>query len=73
MLQGGAGHPDPVVRLGIGQVQDVRAVLEHRRAGESGVEVPRLDLRDVGDERRLDAARLAEQVGESGEELVVGD
>jgi hypothetical protein len=30
-------------------------------------------LADVGDERRLDAASLTEQAGESGEELVVGD
>jgi hypothetical protein len=54
-------------------VEDVRAVDEHRRRGLAGVEASGLDLGDVGDEVGLDAAGLADEMGEPAKELVVGE
>ena len=61
------------VGLGLGEVKDVHAIDEHRRGGLAGVETTSLDLGDVGDEVGLSASRLTEKVGESAEELVVGE
>ncbi len=65
------GHADPAEGLALGEVQDPRAVPEHRRAGEAGVETPDVDLGDMGDERGLGATGPAGYVGERGKELVV--
>jgi hypothetical protein len=61
------------VSLGLGEVKDVQAIDEHRGDGLAGVETSSLDLGDVGDEGGLGAARLTQEVGESAEELVVGE
>jgi len=73
MHERGPGHGDPIVGLGLREVEDLSAVVEHRRAGEPRVEVALLHLRDVGDERRLGATGLSQQLGEPRQELVVGD
>jgi hypothetical protein len=73
MLPSGLGHVDPKLGLALGQVQDGRAVREHRRHGEARVEVSRVDLADVGDKRGLEPARPVEEIVESGEDLVVGE
>jgi hypothetical protein len=67
------GRGEAQVGLGLGEVKDVHAIDEHRRDGLAGVETADLDLGDVGDEVFLGAARLTEKVGESAEELVVGE
>jgi hypothetical protein len=67
------GHGDPQIGLGLGEVEDVRAVDEHRGGGFAGVEVTSLHLTDVGDEVGLDAAGLTEEKGEPAKEVVVGE
>jgi hypothetical protein len=61
------------VGLGLGEVKDVHAIDEHRGGGLAGIETSSLDLGDMGDEVGLGAAGLAQKVGESAEELVVGE
>jgi hypothetical protein len=67
------GRGDAQVGLGLGEVKDVRAIDKHRGRSLAGVETSGLDLSDVGDEVFLGAAGLTEKVGESAEELVVGE
>ena len=73
VLTGRPGRGDAQVGLGLGEVKDVHAIDEHRGGGLAGVETSSLDLGDVGDEIGLGAARLAQKVDESAEELVVGE
>jgi hypothetical protein len=49
------------------------AVAEHRRAGLAGVQLPGVDFGDVRDEVGLDAARVAEDLGQAREERVVAE
>ena len=72
-LTSGPCRGETKVGLGLGEVKDVHAVDEHRGGGLAGVETSSLDLGDVGDEVGLGAAGLAQEVGESAEELVVGE
>jgi hypothetical protein len=67
------GCGDAEVGLGLGEVKDVHAIDEHRGGGLAGIETSSLDLGDMGDEVGLGAAGLAQKVGESAEELVVGE
>src|SRR5262249_30714236 len=73
VLPSGLGDREPELGLALGEVKDVRAVREHRRDGVASVEVSGFHLADVGDERGLDTARLPEEIGEAGEQLVVGE
>ena len=73
MLPGRPGGRDAQVGLGLGEMETLRAVGEHGRRGLTGVEPARVHLADVGDEVGLGAARLAKQLGQASEELVVGD
>jgi hypothetical protein len=61
------------IGLGLGEVQDVHAVGEHRREGLAGKEPSLLHLRDVGDDVGLDAPGLAHELGQAVEQLVVRD
>jgi hypothetical protein len=51
-------------------VKDLRAVDEHGGRGFAGIKPA---LPDVGDDLGLHTARLAYQVGQAAEQLVVGD
>jgi hypothetical protein len=73
VLTSGPGCGDAEVGLGLGEVKDFHTIDEHRRSGLAGVETSSLDLGDVGDEVGLGAPRLTEKVGESAEEVVVGE
>jgi hypothetical protein len=66
------GHANSPEGLALGEMQDTSGVHEHRRAGVAGIETPEVHLGNVGDERGLVAADFANDVGERGEELVVG-
>ena len=52
----GPSDPDAPVGLGLGEVERLHAVDEHRGEGASGVELSLVDLADVGDEVGLGAA-----------------
>jgi hypothetical protein len=71
VLSSRPGHVDPQIGFGLGEVEDVSAIDEHRGGGLAGVEVSSLHLTDVGDEVGLDAAGLTEEKGESAQEVVV--
>jgi hypothetical protein len=73
MLPRGASGGDAEVGLGVREMEALRAVREHRGRGLTGVEPARVDLADVGDEVGLGVAGVAQQIGESAEQLVVGD
>jgi hypothetical protein len=73
VLSSRPGHVDPQIGLGLGEVEDVRAVNEHRGGGFARVEVSSLHLTDVGHEVGLDAAGLTEEEGEPPQEVVVGE
>ena len=73
MLSRGAGGGDAQVGLGLGEVEDLGAVREHRGRGLAGVEPARVDLADVSDEVGLVATGLAEQIRQATEQLVVGE
>ena len=72
MLARGSSHRDAQVGLGLGQVQDVRAVREHRRRGFASKEPASVHFRDVLDDLGLDAARLSKQLRQAMQKLVVG-
>jgi hypothetical protein len=65
-------HRDPEVGLVLGQVENVRAVDEHRWSSEAGVEPPRLHFPDVGDDVRFHGTGLAQEIAESLQEVLVG-
>jgi len=73
MLSRGAGGGDPEVGLGLGEVEDLGTVHEHRGRGFAGVEPAPVDLADVRDEVGLVATGLAEQIRQATEKLVVGE
>ena len=73
MLSRGAGGGDPEVGLGLGEVEDLGAVPEHRGRGFAGVEPAPVDLADVSDEVGLVATGLTEQIRQATEQLVVGE
>ncbi len=73
MLSRGAGGGDPEVGLGLGEVEDLGAVREHRGRGFAGVEPARVDLANVSDEVGLVATGLTEQIRQATEQLVVGE
>ena len=55
------GRSDTQVGPMLRQMQNARAVGEHRGAGFARVEPPLIDLRDVGHEVGLDSPRLTKQ------------
>ena len=67
------GYRDAAVCVGFRQVQALSAVREHGWEGLPGEEPPLVDLADVGDEVGLDAPRLADEIGEPTQQLVIGD
>ena len=73
MLSRGAGGGDPEVGLGLGEVEDLSTVPEHRGRGFAGVEPAPVDLADVSDEVGFVATGLAEQIRQASEQLVVGE
>ena len=73
MLARGPRDRDPQVGLGLGEVEALGAVDEHRGRGFAGVEPALVDLADVRDEVGLDAARVGHELAEAAEQLVVGD
>jgi len=73
VLARGAGHGDAQVGLTLREMESLRAVGEHGGERFTGVEASLVRLGNVGDEVRLDAARLAEDLGQAAQEDVVGD
>ena len=73
VLARGAGDGDAQVGLTLREMESLRAVGEHGRERFTGVEASLVRLGNVGDEVRLDAARLAEDLGQAAQEDVVGD
>ena len=73
MLARGPGHGDPQVGLALREVKSPGAIREHRREGLTGVEPSLVHLGDVRDEICLDAARLAQDLGQAAKEVVVGE
>ena len=73
MLSPGAGGGDAEVGLGLGEVEDLGAVREHRGRGFARVEPSTVDLADVRDEVGLVATGPSEQIRQAPEELVVGE
>jgi hypothetical protein len=72
MLSRGAGGGDSEVGLGLGEVEDLGAVGEHRGRGFAGVEPAAVDLADVSDEVGLVATGPIEQIRQATEQLLVG-
>jgi hypothetical protein len=64
---------DAPVGLGLGQVEHLCAIGEHRREGVPAEESALLDLSDVRDEVGLDAAVLGDELGEPVDQHVVGN
>ena len=73
MLPRRPGRRNAEVGLGLGKVQDVRAVDEHRRKGIAGIEPSFVHLGDVRDDVGLDAPGLARKLGQAVEQFVVRD
>ena len=73
VLARGAGDGDAQVGLTLREMESLRAVGEHGRERFTRVEASLVRLGNVGDEVRLDAARLAENLGQAAQEDVVGD
>jgi hypothetical protein len=70
---GRARGANPLVRDLRGHAQVTRAVREHRRARRLSVQVTRVDLRDVREERRRRVAVRRDQRIEVGEQGGIGD
>jgi hypothetical protein len=73
MLASSLGHGDPKLTFAFGEVEDVSTVEKHRRGRVAGVQPPGVHLGEVGDQRGLDAAGLAKDSVEAGEDFVVGE
>ena len=73
MRSRGAGGGDPEVGLGLGEVEDLGAVLEHRGRGFAGVETAPVDLANVRDEVGLVATGPTEQIRQATEQIVIGE
>jgi hypothetical protein len=54
-------------------MENVGAVGKHRRRCLASVEAALVDLADVGHELGLDPARVARELGQAMEELIVGN
>jgi hypothetical protein len=68
-----AGDGDAPVGLGLGEMERLGAVSEHRGKGTLGEESARLDLADVSYEVGLDAAFLVDEFGEAKHQVLVGN
>jgi len=64
---------DPRVGGGLREVEQFRAVGEHRRATEAQIQPPKLDLGQVGDEVGRSRALLRRQLMDALVQLVVGE
>ena len=73
VLPRGARHRNAQVGLSLREVEDLRALGEHRGRGRAGVEATPVDLADVSDEVGFGAPGLPQQSGETAQQLVVGD
>jgi len=73
VLPGRPRGGDPQVGLGLRKMQALEAVHEHRRRSLPRVQSPGVDLADVSDEVGLGVTGAGEELGETAEELVVGD
>ena len=73
MLSRGAGGGDAEVGLGLGEMEDVGAVREHRGRGFPGVEPAPVDLANVSDEVGLVATGPTEEIRQAPEQIVVGE
>ena len=73
MLPRRSGRGDAQIGLRLRKVEDLRAVREHRRRGRARVQAARVDLTEVGDEVGLDTPGLPQDLGETAQQLVVGD
>ena len=62
MLSRGSCGGDAEVGLGLGEMEDLSTVPEHRGRGFAGVEPPPVDLADVSDEVGLVATALTEEI-----------
>jgi hypothetical protein len=72
VLASGPGDVDPQVGLVLREVKDVRAVHEHRRSGEAGIEPARLRLSDVADEVGLGPPGLVQEIGQAPKDIFIG-
>jgi len=73
VLARGSGGRDAQVRFGLREAEALRAVGEHRRTCLAGIEPPRIHLGDVCHELGFDPARVAHDLPEPEEEVVVGN
>jgi hypothetical protein len=73
VLVQGSGGGDAQVGLAFRQVKSLRAISEQGGERLARPESSLVHFGDVGDEVRLDAARLAEDLGQAAQEDVVGD
>jgi hypothetical protein len=64
---------DPVVRGVLSEMQDLRAVREHRRRALREVEPPRIELRERGDQMRSRVAFTSGQTRHFSNQLAVGE
>ena len=64
---------DPVVRGVLGEVQNLRAVREHRRAALPEVEPPRIELRECGDQASSGLRFTSGEPQHLGDQLFVGE
>jgi hypothetical protein len=71
MLASGPRDGDPQIGLGLGEVEDVRAVAVHRRAGLPCVEPSPVDFGDVRDDVSLGMARIFEKLGQPTQKVRV--
>ena len=69
----GARDGDAAVGLGLGEVKGLGTVDEHGGEGLAREQTALVNLADVGDKVGLDAARLADELAQSPQQLVVGD
>jgi hypothetical protein len=73
VFPGCTGHRNAEIGLGLGKVQDLPDVTEHRGKCLAGIEPSLLHLGDVGDDVRLDSTGLAHERGQALEQFVVRD
>jgi hypothetical protein len=64
-------HGDPKIGLELREVEDLRAVREHRRARLTRVQLPRVDLADVRNEIGLDPPRVPRELGKAAKQRLV--
>ena len=71
MRAGRSGGCDAQIRLGLGKMQDLGAVGEHRGRGFPGIESSFVHLAEMGHEVGLQAAGPMQELGKAAEQLVV--